>query len=142
MPSGSCDSVCTVTSGAAAKLAVVKPVERHVSRREKRTAQNSNDGRLSENFWLCHVLGALPFLLPFRSLMALHMLCRVTRAISKVIVKLRRYHSLVGAKKKRGGGGHSINWYCKLKTGANLKLAKVASSAQNMTAMQYSNYII
>lgn len=70
---------------------------------ERKPPQNktANTLRLRENFFLHHVLGVLLFLLPFRSLMALHMLCRATRAISMVMVKLRLYHSLVG-KKKRG----------------------------------------
>lgn len=91
-------------------------MESHVSRRErkreKKTKQDSKNRRLRENFCLYHVLGVLVFLLPFRSLMALQKLCRVTRAISKVMVKLRRYHSLIDRKKRRKESEDTVYLWC------------------------------
>lgn len=106
--SESCDSVRTVTSEAAAKtgafpLCGKSHVRRRVCERERnqtKTRQESRDGRRRENLCLHHVLGVLLFLLPLRSLMALQKLRRATRAISKVMVKLRRYHSLIDGKKQ------------------------------------------
>lgn len=63
--------------------------------------RDSKDGRLRENVCLHHVLGVSFFLPLFRALTALHRLCRVTRAIRKVMVKLRLYHSL-GDREKQG----------------------------------------
>lgn len=84
----------------AVKAAVSQFLESHVSRTEqkKRNKKKRQDPRLHKNFFLHHVLGVLFFFLLLRSLMAFHMLCRVTLAISRVMAKLRLYHSLVGKK--------------------------------------------
>lgn len=60
---------------------------------EHNSTENKEGGRA------LHVLPVLFFLLLLRSLTLLHMLFRVTRAMSKVMVKLRRYHSLGNQRK-------------------------------------------
>lgn len=49
--------------------------------------------RVGENFIFCQVVGVL-LLLPLLSVTYFHMLFSATRAMSKVMVRLRRYHCL------------------------------------------------
>lgn len=68
--------------------------------------------RVVEQF-ICHqVGGVLFFLLLCLSVTVVHMFFRATRAMSKVMVKLRRYHSLdvKRREKKRIRGSDIVNW--------------------------------